>query len=477
MVRFVREGPVRFRVTLRWAIGWARREFFMLHALFTAVIASLAVGGEVAIPEGTQLSFRGSVEARAEDADKPRKAFELTLWILRADESGAQVAWLVDERGRGEFPWTERFGRLGVDAGWRSGADGPAVLYDRGEGRNVVAVPLPFLKSDKPLAAGDEFRDGKLEFHVDKPTKTAGQASWQISVRDPFGPKRMLWVDAQRPLLLALTERLTMGRGEEYQLRLELVASERLEGETLAALSRAFDKLLAVRAKLGTAPRTQEVAWKEDQLSQLRDQLPGVEEAAAGTPLAPLATTARRDLTLQSGRNDAVSELGNKFVGRAVEDFSAKGPDDAQLSRAELEGRVTVLHFWDYRDEPLKEPYGQVGYLDFLFHRRKAAGVQVFGVAVDGRLADEKTRGAAERSVRKLKSFMNLSYPILLDGGPLLKQFGDPRLVGASLPLFVVIGPDGKIVHYRVGHYEVHQDQGLKELDQVIGKALEARKP
>ena len=30
---------------------------------------------------------------------------------------------------------------------------------------------------------------------------------------------------------------------------------------------------------------------------------------------------------------------------------------------------MLVLHFWDYRDKPLRQPYGQVGYLDFL--RRK----------------------------------------------------------------------------------------------------------
>ncbi len=53
-----------------------------------------------------------------------------------------------------------------------------------------------------------------------------------------------------------------------------------------------------------------------------------------------------------------------------------------------------------------------------------------------------------------------------------MKQFGDPRLVGASLPLFVVIGPEGKIVHYKVGNYEVDRDQGLKQLDEIVGKAL-----
>ncbi|HVW36487.1 MAG TPA: hypothetical protein VHB99_04250, partial [Pirellulales bacterium] len=92
------------------------------------------------------------------------------------------------------------------------------------------------------------------------------------------------------------------------------------------------------------------------------------------------------------------------------------------------------------------------------------------------RFDDEASRGAAASGVRKLKSFMNLSYPILFDGGKLVKEFGDPRLVGATLPLFAVIGPDGKILHYHVGFYEVDRQQGLKELDQVIGEALKSKK-
>jgi hypothetical protein len=450
----------------------------MLHLLILcAATGPLAVSTDPALVSGTQLNYRGSIESRDETMGKPRKAFDLTLWITRADESGAEMLWLVDERGRGEFPWTERFGRVPLDAAWRSNATGPAVLYDRGDGRNAVALPLPFLAAGKPLAAGLEFKEGNLDFHVDKAGKVADQPTWQVSVRDPFGPKRTLWVDQHCPLALALTERLTMGRGEEYQLRLELAARERVEAEPLAALGRALDKLTAARSKLGLAPRAQQVDWTPEQIALLRELLPAVEETATGTPLGSLVTTARRDLAVQSGRNDAVAELGGKFEGRAVEEFSVAGSAGESLRRADLNGKVTVLHFWDYRDEPLREPYGQVGYLDFLYHRRQAAGVQVFGVAVDGRLADEKTKGAAERGVRKLKSFMNLSYPVMLDSGPLLKQFGDPRLVGASLPLFVVVGPEGKIRHYHVGTYEVHQDQGLKELDQAIGKALEARKP
>lgn len=99
----------------------------------------------------------------------------------------------------------------------------------------------------------------------------------------------------------------------------------------------------------------------------------------------------------------------------------------------------------------------------------------MYGVAVSSDLDLPASRDRVIRSVKKLKAFMNLGYPVLLDGGDVLKKFGDPRPLGARLPLFVVIGPDGKIAHYHVGHYKVHPDRGLEELDRVVGKLL-ARK-
>jgi hypothetical protein len=444
----------------------------MFHLILSAALCPLLVTADAPLAAPEQLSFRGTVEGRAEVPGKVNKAFDLTLWILQQSATGAEIFWLVDERGRGEFPWSEHFGRLGVDARWRSAAAGPALLYDRGEGRSVVPIPLPFLAAEAPLAAGGSFRDDKLEFQVEKSTKVGEQPAWQVSVRDPFGPKRTLWVDPRSPLVLALTERVIMGRGEEYQLKLELVGSEPIADDQFAALAKTIEKLTALRGKLNQPAQSQEADWKGEQLDLLREQLPGLAELAAPTPLSKLVSAAQRDLEHQSGRSEAVAELSSKFNGRAVEEFSIKGFGPDALSLADLRGRVTVLHFWDYRDEPLKEPYGQVGYLDFMYHRRKPAGLQVYGIAVDGRLADEKTADAAKRGVRKLTSFMNLSYPVLLDSGPLVKQFGDPRLLGASLPLFVVVGPDQKIIHYHVGHYEVHQDQGLMELDQVVVKAL-----
>ena len=447
----------------------------MLHLLLSAALLPIVADVEAPLTVGTQLNFRGGVEARTQESDMPRKSFELTLWVLDQNDLGAELFWLVDERGRGEFPWPERFGRLRVDSYWRTTAEGPAVLYDRGEGRSAVPITLPFLAAEKPLAAGmniKDGKDGKLDLVVDRPTKVADQPAWHVSVRDAFGPKRTLWVNQQGPVVLRMTENLTLGRGEPYQLQLEHLLTEKLDDTQLTALAKTIDRLTALRGKLNLAPRSHQIDWKAEQLTMLREQLPGVVEIATGTPLAGLVAAAQRDLALQSGRSDAVANLSARFEGRVIEDFSTKGLAGETFNKADLTGQVTVLHFWDYRDEPLKEPYGQVGYLDFMYHRRKAGGLQVYGVAVDGRLSEEKTRAAAERGVRKLKSFMNLSYPVLLDSGGLIKQFGDPRLVGASLPLFVVIGPDTKILHYHVGHYDVHQDQGLKQLDDVVAGAL-----
>ncbi len=270
---------------------------------------------------------------------------------------------------------------------------------------------------------------------------------------------------------MALDQRLILGRGDEYVLKLELVGSEQLDPESFAAETRAFEAALALRGKLNRPRGMPEINWKPAELAILEQGLPDVERTAAGTALAKLAASAVRDLKLQSGRTDAIAELAAEQRGKAVAAFTIRGSGGESLQDADLKGHVTVLHFWEYRDEPLKEPYGQVGYLDFLHHRRKAGGVRVYGVAVDGRLTDEATRPAAERSVRKLKEFMNLSFPVLLDGGSLLKKFGDPRMLGAALPLFVVIGRDGKIAHYHVGMYDVHQDQGLKELDEAVIEA------
>lgn len=440
--------------------------------MLTLILAAALVGSP---PEpfavGTQLNYRGSLEQPGVAAS--RKAFDLTYWVSKSDAGGMQLWWLVDERGHGEWPWPEHFGRLSLDADGQTTSPVPTLCYDRGEGQSIVPLPGPRLyveqaTAEKPLAAEVEWKHDKLFYRVEKPTERAERQVWKVEVRDPFGPKRTIWADRNNLLLVAMSERVTMGRGDEYALKLDLVGSEQIPADALAKLSAAGEALSLLRGKLAIKSDTASATWTPQQVAVLEKELPALQKLSASTALEKLVATAARDLSLQSGRNTAVAELASKFVGQKVESFSAQSLSGDKLSQDDLAGKVTVLHFWEYRDQPLQEPYGQVGYLDFLAHRHQASGLKVYGVAVDGRLADDKTRAAAVSSVKKLKAFMNLSYPVLLDAGPLVKQFGDPRIVGSTLPLFVVIGPDGKIAHYHVGTYEVRQDQGLKELDQVV---------
>src|SRR5262245_27061116 len=108
----------------------------MLHLLLSAALAPLVVSADASLGVGRQLTYRGTVEAQVSDAAKGPKTFDLTLWITARSENGAEMFWLVDERGAGEFPWPARFGIAKLDAAYRSTSGGPALLYDRGEGRS-----------------------------------------------------------------------------------------------------------------------------------------------------------------------------------------------------------------------------------------------------------------------------------------------------------------------------------------------------
>src|SRR5262249_20729508 len=154
------------------------------------------VAADAMLPAGTQLNYHGTLQKRDDEGSgNTRKAFDLTLWLVKSDDAGTEVLWQLEERGKGEWPWAEGFGRLRLDSQWRTSAPGPALLYDRGDGRSVVLISLPLMGFEKPLAADQTWEEDKLEYRVEKSTKRGDRSTWQIAVRDSFGPKRMLWLD------------------------------------------------------------------------------------------------------------------------------------------------------------------------------------------------------------------------------------------------------------------------------------------
>lgn len=428
---------------------------------------------------GNRYIYRGGVAPLERDrtAGERQKTFELAVLAADVSERASKLYWLVEERGQGGWTWSERFGEWSIDAQGRpTRAAGPSLRFQYGpEGSSVVPLLSPVWPADFPLQEGATWKRDNLEYEVAGQERREGLETWRVNVRSDFGPKRSVWIEPASRTVVAIEEVVFMNQGAEYQVDYKLTAVETPDQAEFDVTRDTFAALVELRARLNRPARQDDAEWTGEQRAVLVEGLPAIEKLATPGPLGKLVRAAAKDISYQAGRAKDVEELAQRYVGQSVESFSVEALSGKGLGSDDLVGKVTVLHFWDYKDSPLSEPYGQVGYLEFLSSRRQGEGVAVYGVAVNARLDEEKNRGAVKAGVRKLRSFMNLSYSQLLDNGDLLKKFGDPRTVGASLPLFVVIGADGKIREYHVGFYKVDDRQGLKELDVAVGAAIKAR--
>src|SRR5690606_32179741 len=132
-------------------------------------------------------------------------------------------------------------------------------------------------------------------------------------------------------------------RGEPYRLKLELVGSEQLSTESVAALAKAATAVGSLRNKLNLPAERQEIEWKPAQAEILAKELPALAAMSAGTPLSKLLTAAKRDLERQAGGNCAVATMQSRFVGTPVEEFTVSGTADYTIQAADLIDKVTVL--------------------------------------------------------------------------------------------------------------------------------------
>jgi hypothetical protein len=439
----------------------------------SSLILTVSLFAAPGLEIGTQLTYSGSLAGVKDDGNPAVKKFTLTLVKLAGEGDGDTLLWTLDETGRGGWLWLDRFGRWTVAAQRRDdGTHGPALLYERAAGLSVVPLSPPLFAAAKPLEKGAAWSEERLEHRVSGEATKTGHACWEIDVRSPYGHKRTLWVAKDSPLVVALRETVFLGQGEEHKLELELTESKQLAAADMGKLTGALDAWVELRKSLAWQPRSRREELNAQQLATLKAELPRIAESSAVGPLAAIADAAQRDATGQRNRAGAVSALRDRVVGQSLADLKLTDLAGKPLTAEDLKGQVVVLHFWSYRDAPLEEPYGQVGYLDFLLRRRGESGVTVIGVATPEPVEEELERRAVAASARKLKAFMNLSYPICLDDGGLLARLGDPRVAGGKLPLFVVIGKDGKVAEYHAGLYEVKANEGLAELDALVQKLL-----
>lgn len=441
-----------------------------MHSLTTTLLGMALV----AASPTTELKYSGDLSRLDRSGESSQvKQFEVRCLVTNADDNRRTIVFLTNEDEGSGIAWPERIGRIEAQFEPPHQAGHVIqVLYRHDDRPHLLAIPGPVFEHRSQLAADAEWATDAHRYSVISAREVEGKECWEVeAVSTGRDGTAMLVVDAASGTIQSGSRRLTMGQGVSYELAWRLDSTRELPADEAERTAAAADSLLALRAGLARDEAGARAALSTEELTTAEAALDEIRQRSADTALAPLAKAIETDLRTQQRRAESVSALSEKFVGQAAPTFSLSALDGKPIATELYQGKTLVLHFWDYQDEPLEEPYGQIGYLDFLTNRHSAEKLQVYGVAVDRRLRNPATAPQATRSVRRLKSFMNLGYEITADrDGKLLKAFGDPTQYDAALPLWVVIAPDGKIVHYRTGFYKVDREVGLAEIDAIVSE-------
>lgn len=444
----------------------------------TILILSAALAAPLTDAPALELNYAGSVSPVTPDGvGQSSKQFNLYVLVKPVEGAGHELTYTLDERGPGGWPWPERFGSIAVNDKHEPAGDRRIkILYDHNETLYPLLVPMPLFANTEQLQAGAEWSVDERKYSVTGDRKIGERDCWKVEVEDSFGLLQTLFIDKSTSLLVSATQRVFMGRGDRFQLEVKLDAARDLDASELERVREPFAALLALQSKLERREDETKAELSDEQLLAVEPVIAQIGQGAESTPLERLVAVISRDTKSQQQRSTDVAGLAAKLIGQDSPALDLVDIDGRAVDVASQKGKVVLLHFWKYHGDPPEEPYGQVGYLDYLHSRRGKLGLQVYGVAVDQRFTDPSLRGAALRQARKLREFMNISYPITTDDGTLLKKFGDPQRVGAKLPLWVLIAPDGKITHYHAGFYDIKPEEGLKQLDAAIVELIKQQR-
>jgi peroxiredoxin len=420
----------------------------------------------------TEIRYNGTLTPTGRNSDGfESKQFDIFCLLVNRDD-GRDLAFLVDEAGGGGWAWPERFGVIAFDRSNKATNRTRIRLLHNHDGTKFpVSVRSPVFQYGDKLKAGAEWKDGKQAYEVLRTRKFKGRDCWVVDVSTNFGHQQTLFVSKESHLIVSAEQRITMGRGDRYSLKYEMESVKSVDKETLSAVQKPLRTIVKLKEMLNRS-QAQELKpeLSDAQLKAASAVIERLTIESVKTPFDRYAKIIGRDITSQQQRVTDIAGLAKKFLGTKAPELTLKKLTGGTVSPKEYTGKIIVLHFWEYRNKPLVEPYGQVGYLDFLNNKniKRRLDVKTYGIAVDKRFADKSQRSAAVRSARQLREFFNLGYPVLLDDGTLLGKFGDPRRLDEKLPLWVVIGTDGKIAHYSTGFFNIKPDQGLKQLETVI---------
>ena len=406
----------------------------------------------------TEVRFSGELSQDAPGGSRLLRQFE----VLLLDSTAVQFFAVLDDPGEG-CPWPESFGQVNAPNG-----PTPHLLYEYDDSQYNISVPPLVVDLPDDADSGSSWKSGGWTYQVTDSENVDGTRAWKVQARERRGRRQSLLIAADSGILLKAEQEVFMGQGQRFQLTVGQTSATKIDEDKSDRVGQLQSKLMELQAALNRRPDSQLKELSQRQVTDAVARIPALTELADGTALEESVLRIRRDVERQQRRVTEAMSRGEALLDRAAPQFTLNLVNGETLSADALKGKIIVLHFWKYADKPLSEPYGQVGYLEFLYNKRKQNGVEVVGIATNAALQRKDTLRSAQRSARKLTEFMNLSYPIGYDDGSLLRSFGDPRDNGGELPLWIVVSAKGLIAHYHGGFYEVDQRLGLKALDDIL---------
>ena len=412
--------------------------------------------------------FAGSLIQPGDDEGDILRRFEVQL--LTTNQT---YFFRVIDDARHGCPWSDSFGRTGPAVG--TDTVQPHLVYDYDGHAYLIGLPPLVVTLPVALEPDATWEQAGWQMTAIEQRSVNDVPAWIVEARERRGRQQTLTVDAATGITLRAEADVFMGQGDQFKLTLARSSVKPLEPDASDRIADLQNELLALQTALKRRPDAHLSELSARQIADVVAVSDRLTTLATGTPLEMLVRQMKADVEQQQKRLESTASLATKLMHTDAPQFVLSLMDGGKLESESLKGKTVILHFWDYRDAPLSEPYGQTGYLEFLFNQKKKMNVTVVGVSTNPDLQTKENLNRGRRSVRKLSEFMNLSYPVGHDDGTLLKAFGDPRETRGQLPLWIVLNADGKVAHYHAGFYEVDAAQGLKDLESVLAELIRGK--
>jgi len=119
-------------------------------------------------------------------------------------------------------------------------------------------------------------------------------------------------------------------------------------------------------------------------------------------------------------------------------EFTLEDLNGNKISLSDLKGKVIFLNFWATWCPPCE---AEIPHFIEVYKEYKDQGMEIIGISVDS---------AGPKSVIKFAEKYKINYPVVMYTLDIIKGYRP----GNAIPVTIIIGPNGKIRHKKVGYTE-----------------------